>query len=167
MTQLDTNVLTAYVKCNRIACDAEGVFKHAQIGKLYCARCARRINECNVGLIPWTTDPVTVVINQLLQLIPTHNPTTINGGLCEDFAEMVKARLDAYDRPHLKQHKIEVLWDHQADERFTNNSTQWTWAHCFVHRNGKFYDAECPEGVDNWLDLPFFKRNTPDCNKLG
>ncbi len=29
--------------------------------------------------------------------------------------------------------------------------------HCFVSYKGKYYDAACHEGVDNWRDLPFFQ----------
>lgn len=30
--------------------------------------------------------------------------------------------------------------------------------HCFIEHNGKFYDAECHQGVCDWHELPFFKR---------
>ena len=30
--------------------------------------------------------------------------------------------------------------------------------HCFVEYQGRFYDSEAPEGVDDYRDLPFFKR---------
>lgn len=31
--------------------------------------------------------------------------------------------------------------------------------HCWSYSEGKHYDAECPEGVVNFLELPFFKRH--------
>lgn len=30
--------------------------------------------------------------------------------------------------------------------------------HCWIYFEGKHYDAECPEGVANMFDLPFFQR---------
>ncbi len=30
--------------------------------------------------------------------------------------------------------------------------------HAWVCYNGRHYDAESPEGVDNWTELPIFKR---------
>ena len=30
--------------------------------------------------------------------------------------------------------------------------------HSWIHYKEKHYDAECPEGVTNFFDLPFFKR---------
>jgi hypothetical protein len=30
--------------------------------------------------------------------------------------------------------------------------------HVWVYYNGKHYDAECPEGVESFLDLPIYKR---------
>jgi len=35
---------------------------------------------------------------------------------------------------------------------------RWDYAHCFVCYNGRYYDAECPEGVDDWEELPYFQR---------
>lgn len=34
----------------------------------------------------------------------------------------------------------------------------WPGTHQWVHVGGQHFDAECPEGVDNFFDLPFFKR---------
>jgi hypothetical protein len=30
--------------------------------------------------------------------------------------------------------------------------------HCFVQVEDKYYDAETPQGVDSWTDLPYFQR---------
>lgn len=39
-------------RCSRTACgEDKAVFRHSQTGKLYCAPCARRINEFNPGLV--------------------------------------------------------------------------------------------------------------------
>jgi hypothetical protein len=58
------NVATGEVidspKCNRTACDAHGCCVHTENGKLYCPRCARKINECNPGLVafPKMNEPI-------------------------------------------------------------------------------------------------------------
>jgi hypothetical protein len=30
--------------------------------------------------------------------------------------------------------------------------------HCWMYHENKHYDAECPDGVENFFDLPFFRR---------
>jgi hypothetical protein len=67
----------------------------------------------------------------------------INNGSCEEWAEEVRRRL-------VKSiHRVEV-W-----------STPYFFAattHTFVRIDGRFYDAECLEGVLDHNDLPIFKR---------
>ncbi|HVI40631.1 MAG TPA: hypothetical protein VM577_08225 [Anaerovoracaceae bacterium] len=31
-------------------------------------------------------------------------------------------------------------------------------SHAFIKKNGKYYDSESPEGIDNWEGLGYFKR---------
>jgi hypothetical protein len=81
--------------------------------------------------------------------------TEINAGFCEEFADRVAEKLPG----------AVVVWDWEADEAEGMNRG-WAWAHCFVRYEGKFYDAECPHGVEHWLNLPFFLGKTPDCNKF-
>lgn len=37
--------------------------------------------------------------------------------------------------------------------------------HTILHYNNKYYDAECPEGVNNIKDIPRIKRNKSDINQ--
>jgi uncharacterized iron-regulated membrane protein len=30
--------------------------------------------------------------------------------------------------------------------------------HCFIEHRKKFYDAEVPQGIRRWQDLPYFRR---------
>jgi hypothetical protein len=103
----------------------------------------------------------------------------INNGLCEDFAEEVLSRLRAahgrredlftvggenfylcddserWDADLLKRH-----WGIAPPEHFT-------WAmldevgfghHVWLTSGGRHFDAECPEGVDSFFELPLFRR---------
>jgi hypothetical protein len=38
------------------------------------------------------------------------------------------------------------------------NAKQFDYYHVFTLHNGLYYDAEAPEGVNHWMELPFFKR---------
>lgn len=48
-----------------------------------------------------------------------------------------------------------MTWDQMFHRGFNWTGTHG-WAYCKA--NGLSYDIECPEGVANFLDLPFFKR---------
>lgn len=49
----------------------------------------------------------------------------------------------------------EGFWDDFGEsEESGGNGT-----HYFALIDNKYYDAECPEGVDRWQDLPVFKRS--------
>lgn len=69
-----------------------------------------------------------------------YDPTTwdINNGYCEEWAEAVAQKIP----------QAEVVWLDQYDEEL---------AHCAILHRGKYYDAECLEGVINWKDLPLVK----------
>jgi len=75
----------------------------------------------------------------------------INSGNCELFAIGV---IEAFGGYRLG------AWECWADA-MTDCSTQegHTWSHCFIIFQGRYYDSECPEGVNAWRDLPFFVRN--------
>lgn len=80
-------------------------------------------------------------------------PYDINNGGCEDFAMELIDRLggyvtDAEGRPT----------DNGPYELDTNNFCEWLPNHVWVFYEGKHYDAECPQGVDSWKDLPLFAR---------
>lgn len=103
----------------------------------------------------------------------------INNGLCEDFAEELVKRLRAmhgrredlftvcnqnffktddsenWDAALLKKH-----WTMAPPEHFTwelLNTVDFGY-HVWLTSGGRHYDAECPEGVDSFFDLPLFRR---------
>lgn len=65
-------------------------------------------------------------------------PEIINSGNCEMFAHDI---VDLFP-------EARIQWSHEGDA-----------AHCFVVYQGRYYDAECSNGVDDWNNLPFFSRN--------
>lgn len=103
----------------------------------------------------------------------------INNGKCEDFAEEVLRRLRAAHGRHEDLFTV-------CGENFykPNDSEQWdvslltrhwgiappegfTWQtlddvgfgyHVWLTSGGRHFDAECPEGVDSFFELPLFKR---------
>lgn len=70
-------------------------------------------------------------------------PYEINNGYCYEWAEGILERLRA------TEHQVE-LWE----VLFGFGDT----THAFLRINGKFYDAECHEGVEDHMDLPIFKK---------
>lgn len=68
------------------------------------------------------------------------DPTTwdINNGECEDWANRVALRVKA----------TEVVWLDEFDEEVS---------HCAALIDGRWYDAECLDGVDDWQDLPLVR----------
>lgn len=94
----------------------------------------------------------------------------VNCGLCEEFAYEV---LERFEHQHLAQ---VVYTEHFLDE--DDNEIDWArlaigapdgltieemadvrlGGHCFLEMEGRWYDAECPDGVDSFLDLPIFRR---------
>lgn len=68
----------------------------------------------------------------------------VNDGYCRYVAE------EAYERSGLPD-DVEILEN-------GNRSS-----HHFIEYDGQYYDAEAPEGVEDWRDLPFFERTaTPE-----
>jgi len=72
-------------------------------------------------------------------------PTTwdINNGECETWAEAVAERVA----------NVGVVW---LDDEFSSSIPPYEEppAHCVVHFQGKYYDAECFDGVTDWRQLP-------------
>lgn len=73
-------------------------------------------------------------------------PAFINDGRCLDFAYAV--------RYHLMQEK-------QADgvEMDCSNASRVDAKHCWLTYNGQVYDAEAPEGVKGYKNLPLYRRS--------
>jgi len=99
----------------------------------------------------------------------------INNGLCEDFAGEILASM------HWPEEALFMV----VNENFmTADHEQWDWellskhwaihpptgltpaevdaipfgGHAFLVFEQRFYDAECPQGVDSFFDLPLFRR---------
>jgi hypothetical protein len=93
---------------------------------------------------------ITEAINQTIQEF-MEEPYNINCGLCEDFAMCILDKLG-----------IESGSSEETYELGTNNLepefADFLPGHVWIVHKGKCYDAECPEGVDNFLLLPIFKR---------
>ena len=68
-------------------------------------------------------------------------PDQINGGNCDNFAGDVTRLLG----------EGEPIWDDEL------TGEEWG-SHCFIKYKNRYYDAECPQGVNNWQDLPLFAR---------
>lgn len=71
------------------------------------------------------------------------DPYHINCGDCEGFAMAVIRRLGGSS-----EELYELATDIESDYP----------GHVWIYFKGKHYDAECPDGVDKWDDLPLFKR---------
>lgn len=103
----------------------------------------------------------------------------INNGLCEDFAEELLRRLESEfgKSDTLFTVAIENFYksDHDTDWDDKLLETHWSirppdslsWdalnklnfgSHIWLTFEKRHYDAECPEGVNNFLDLPIFRR---------
>jgi hypothetical protein len=81
-----------------------------------------------------------------------HDATTwdINCGYCEDFADAVAAQVPG----------AEAVWAYDPElhpPMFDNDPESWLPDHCVVLYEGRYYDAECHEGVDRVRDLPIYK----------
>jgi hypothetical protein len=76
------------------------------------------------------------------------SPAQINDGDCDSFAVDVARRLPG----------AVALWDHEAD---VDGETSHYRRHAFVAYQGRFYDADHPDGVDDWRQMKEFRRNRP------
>lgn len=66
----------------------------------------------------------------------------INGGLCDAFASDVIALVSG----------AKLAWGDEIDDTMPGADS-----HAIVVFEGRFYDAECPEGADSVNDIPFFR----------
>ena len=79
---------------------------------------------------------MTQTINDMILEFDEY-PYDINNGRCEDFAEAIVKKMPG----------ATSMWND-----FDNDDPN----HCYVRYNGRYYDAECPEGVNSPDDLPIF-----------
>lgn len=82
---------------------------------------------------------LTKRIEQLISEWP-ETPKEINNGLCADFAH--------------------ILWEEDRSLNITNDEEKGAddYTHTFIESEGRYYDAECPGGVEDWRELPIFSR---------
>ncbi len=81
----------------------------------------------------------------------------INWGNCEDFARSVIDALEEIGD------EADPIWDDElatAEELESEGFAPYG-GHCVILYNDRYYDAECPHGVDDWHDIPFFKNHVP------
>jgi hypothetical protein len=90
-------------------------------------------------------DKCTQAINEQIKIWNV-KPYDINNGQCEDFAMAVIKSMGGYS---------DTL-EEVATESF--NNTDDLPGHVWIYYGDKYYDAECPEGVSDWRELPIFKK---------
>jgi len=95
-----------------------------------------------------TPERLTKIIKRLIGQYAKDGitPKEINNGYCADFATVVweKAR---------RTKAIEFFSDEDLGAPL--------YTHTFIRFQGKYYDAECPNGVHHWKNLPIFRRGIP------
>lgn len=92
------------------------------------------------------TPPEAVRAQLLLEHWRDVTPEEINRGRCEEFAE------ELVDTLVIAGHVRAFVVDSDDHTRFMDHWHVWTYV------DGKHYDSEAPDGVDDWADLPFFAR---------
>ena len=131
------------------------------------------------------TDVINQLIVEYYDEFQT-TPYQINDGLCIEFAADVIDKMSGY-KDNLFELSDDMIFAHTdpdfAKENWTGGliETEYgVWSkimldmygyppipleevthsgsHIWVYYNGKHYDAEAPEGVNNWTDLPIFKK---------
>lgn len=99
---------------------------------------------------------------------------SINGGYCVEFAEDIEYVIKGAECSS-NDSFVQDGWDGDGGDEWnetllkevnsfppapytlkTVNLIQGY--HCWIQFNGKHYDAECPDGVVNFFELPFFRR---------
>ena len=91
------------------------------------------------------------------------NPYEINNGLCSDFCDDVCERLG---NPN-NLYGVDI---HAMKDYYRYFACEFDVCHvvinCEIDGDGvRFYDAECIEGVEHWLDLPLCKKAFAYCGK--
>ena len=94
---------------------------------------------------PAAEDRISRIIRELIQEWG-RSPYDINNGPCEEFA------MEVIDRSGLPY--AGPTWEIYEDSTDGVALPGHVWA---VH-GGRNYDAEAPDGVDDWRDLPLFRR---------
>jgi len=92
---------------------------------------------------------ITKTINKLLEEVWfEYWPNEINNGNCESFAHDVTKLVPS----------SHAIWAKDWFEiNKINPPINLSLSYCFIMYRKKFFDSECPKGVKNIYDLPFFK----------
>ncbi len=128
-----------------------------------------------------TRDEITVAIVEVKNdwLSRGYSEFGINDGSCEEFAQTVVDTLRDMGRniDDLEIHDISSFVDEDEGWDIPLLETHWRgikspnglgWndvqlvsdaAHVFLVHEGRFYDSDSPEGVENLFDLPLMRRN--------
>jgi hypothetical protein len=90
----------------------------------------------------------------------------INSGLCADFADSIWRKF-----PQVDVLGIYELSDLEAfptdDPMIIEAMTFEAVGHSFVHYKGKYFDSECPNGVNGPYDLPVIRRAILEWNRYA
>lgn len=88
---------------------------------------------------------ITQEINKLVKEY-NKNPYDINNGGCEGFMGSIIGRMGGYSRDL-------TCGTPDFDSRWPG--------HYWIEYKGRYYDAECPNGVSDWRKLPIMVRLVP------
>jgi len=102
-------------------------------------------HDAGIKAITATDLPAIIVaVAELYQDLYDQSPYYINCGNCEEFAHDVQ---DVFGRG-------EPFWQDEMSDCTELEAVYWS--HKFLQVDGRFYDSQSPEGVDNWRELPLF-----------
>lgn len=88
-------------------------------------------------------------------------PCLINAGQCEIFAREVVEKLNTEMQDTAV---VQSTHDVINTSKKPDSMDQYP-IHYFIKYNGTYYDSECPNGVTNILNLPFFRRIEESINE--
>jgi hypothetical protein len=81
-------------------------------------------------------------------------PRDINRGRCEDFQQETLALLG----PNSHAREVCDASFPEIGEAVSRTPPFGLPGHFWILHDGRHYDAEAPEGVDRWQDLPIYRR---------
>lgn len=112
---------------------------------------------------------ITTLITRIVELYGK-SPKDINNGLCENFAQDVCKQWSGVDLHGVEDFQCDgefdwdllgnSYWNIQSPKGFTTTAINNAGlsGHVWIVFDKKHYDAECPDGVDSFFDLPYFQR---------
>lgn len=99
------------------------------------------------------SDRIKSAIQELITEWGGH-PRSINEGECMEFVN------ELFYRDDLEDVKFERMETDDLPDRYVDHEEGFKTEpyHMWITDGKLHYDAECPEGVNSWKQLPFFKR---------